>query len=50
MIKKLREKRWSILNCLALLMVFVTANSACLWYYHQPDFPEEADFMRKYHD
>lgn len=50
MIKKLKEKRWSILNCLALLMVFMTANSACIWYYHQPDFPEEANFMRKHND
>ena len=50
MINKWKKKRWGILNCLALLMVFATANSACIWCYHQPDFPKEANFMRKHND
>lgn len=34
-------------NVLALAAVFMTANSACCWYYHQPKFPQEADQLRK---
>ena len=30
------------MNAMALAMVIQTANSACLWIYHQPEFPEEA--------
>ncbi len=30
------------LNCMALAFVVQTANSACLWIFHQPKFPEEA--------
>lgn len=29
-------------NFLALRLVAQTANSACIWIYHQPEFPEEA--------
>lgn len=36
-----------VLNCLALALVALTSNSACLWYYHQPEFPKEANFLRK---
>ncbi|MGC4020276.1 MAG: cyclic lactone autoinducer peptide [Muricomes sp.] len=31
------------LNVLALLLVRQTANSACIWVAHQPEFPEEAN-------
>jgi cyclic lactone autoinducer peptide len=34
-------------SVLALAAVFVTANSACCWYYHQPEFPQEAKSLRK---
>ncbi len=27
---------------LALLLVMQTANAACIWVAHQPEFPEEA--------
>ena len=30
------------LNALALLLVMQTANSACIWVAHQPEFPEAA--------
>lgn len=31
------------LNVLALLLVMQTANSACIWVAHQPEFPEAAN-------
>ena len=31
------------LNVLALLLVIQTANSACIWVAHQPEFPREAN-------
>ena len=31
------------LNVLALLLVIQTANSACIWVAHQPEFPEAAN-------
>lgn len=31
------------LNALALLLVMQTANSACIWMAHQPEFPEAAN-------
>lgn len=39
-----------ILNCLVLALVTVTSNSACVWYFHQPEFPKEANFLRKKFD
>ncbi len=30
------------LNCIALAFVIQTANAACIWMFHQPEFPEEA--------
>ena len=30
------------INALALSLVIQTANSACIWLIHQPEFPEEA--------
>lgn len=44
MLKKNLDKRIMILlNTVALLLVMQTANSACIWLAHQPEFPEEAN-------
>lgn len=43
-LKKLICKCGSVL---ALAAVFVTANATCCWYYHQPEFPQEAKSFRK---
>lgn len=48
MLKKF--KNIGFMNLLALAMVVATANSACVWYFHQPEFPEEANCMRKKFD
>ena len=32
---------------IAMLMVAQTANSACMWIAHQPEFPEEAKKFKK---
>ncbi len=34
------------LNVLALLLVMQTANSACIWVAHQPEFPEAANKLK----
>lgn len=34
-------------NMIAMLMVAQTANSACMWIAHQPEFPEEAKKFKK---
>ena len=36
------------LNTLALLLVMQTANSACIWVAHQPEFPEAANKFKYY--
>lgn len=41
--KLFNRKLFGALNAFALLLVASTANSACLWLYHQPDYPEAAD-------
>ena len=33
----------ALVNAVALLLVMQTANSACIWLAHQPEFPEEAN-------
>lgn len=44
MLKKNLGKGIMILvNAVALLLVKQTANSACIWLAHQPEFPEEAN-------
>lgn len=35
-------KLLSGVNLLALALVAQTANAACIWIYHQPEFPEKA--------
>ncbi|MBO5072231.1 MAG: cyclic lactone autoinducer peptide [Eubacterium sp.] len=37
-----------VLNCLALMVVSMSANSACCWVYHQPEFPETANKFKKH--
>ena len=32
-----------VLNSLALMVVSMSANSACCWVYHQREFPETAN-------
>ena len=47
-VKKSFEK--AVLKCLnvfALLLVVKTANSACIWVAHQPEFPEEANKLKR---
>lgn len=39
---KLLKSLSAVMNCIALALVVQTANSACIWIFHQPDFPEEA--------
>lgn len=39
---KLVNKILMGLNCVALALVVQTANAACIWMFHQPEFPEEA--------
>ncbi len=34
-------------NAMALFMVLQTANSACVWVIHQPEFPKEAEKFKK---
>lgn len=48
--KKLFKKVMSVgvLNSLALMMVAQSANQACIWFYHQPEFPEGADKYKKH--
>lgn len=35
------------LSVLAVLLVMQTANSACIWVAHQPQFPEVANKLKK---
>lgn len=34
-------------NAVSLLLVKQTANSACIWLAHQPEFPKEANRFKK---
>lgn len=36
------EKMMKVMNCLAVMLVAQTANAACIWIFHQPEFPQEA--------
>lgn len=36
------KKMMAVMNCLAVMLVAQTANSACIWIFHQPEFPQEA--------
>lgn len=49
LINSIKEKNcMGILNCMALSMVVLSAQTFCFWFWHQPDFPEEADKYRKF--
>lgn len=37
-----------VLNTLALLLVVQSANQACIWFFHQPKFPESANKLKKH--
>ena len=37
-----------VLNSLALMLVTQSANQACVWIYHQPEFPEAASKFKKH--
>lgn len=37
-----------VLNSLALMVVSMSANSACCWVYHQPEFPDAANKFKKH--
>lgn len=46
--KKLKKENViKVINCLALVLVAVSANSACVFYFHQPEFPKAADKFRR---
>lgn len=48
--KRIGKSKFGILNCLALVLVTATANAACIWYFHQPEFPKEANALRKHYN
>ncbi|MDF2801194.1 MAG: hypothetical protein K0S61_1097 [Anaerocolumna sp.] len=35
------------INCTALALVALSANIACVWVFHQPEFPKAADRFKK---
>ena len=41
------KKLVGILNCFAMLLVAQSANAACIFYFHQPEFPVEANKFKK---
>lgn len=45
--KFLCTKAVKCFNALAVLMIIQTANSACIWVAHQPEFPVEANRYKK---
>ncbi|MDE7341997.1 MAG: cyclic lactone autoinducer peptide [Lachnospiraceae bacterium] len=48
-VSKLSKKNfWGAVNCLALLFTVLTSQLLCAWYFHQPEFPAEADKYRKF--
>lgn len=47
--KFLKEKRvWGAMNALAIATVALGAGRYCYWFFHQPEFPAEADKFRKF--
>lgn len=46
--KKVEETLSSSVNRLAVKLVEHSANSACAWAIHQPEFPSEAKRFKKY--
>lgn len=40
-------KSKGVINCLALLLVIGSVNSACTWIYHQPKVPDKANRFKR---
>lgn len=40
-------KMLQVVNSIALVLVAQSANSACTFYFHQPEFPEEANKYKR---
>ena len=47
--KKFMKIATTVLNSLALTLVISSANAACCWMFHQPEFPKEAEKFKKVH-
>jgi len=45
--KNFLTKLLGIFNCIALVLVAQSANIACVWVFHQPEFPEAANQFKK---
>lgn len=45
--KLFNPKVLTILNSLAVVLVASSANSACSWMFHQPEFPKEANKFKR---
>lgn len=46
--KQFIKKVMTVMNCMAIMFVMQTANSACAWIFHQPEFPKEAQKYSKF--
>lgn len=44
---KFFNKIGAFFNCIALMLVIQGANTACVWIFHQPDFPEQANKYKR---
>lgn len=47
MFRKLYSRIGVLANCMALLLVIQSANSACCWIVHEPKFPKDANKFKK---
>lgn len=47
--RMLKKVALGCVNALAMMMVVQTANSACVWMIHQPEFPEGAKKYNKFY-
>lgn len=49
-LKRMKSKLLTagVLNSLALVLVAQSANQACSWFFHQPEFPESAKQFKKH--
>ncbi len=45
--KKNFIKLLRVFNCIAIVLVAQSANIACAWVFHQPEFPEAANKFKK---
>ena len=48
--KRIGKSKFGILKCLALVLVTATENAASASYFHQPEFPKEANAFRKHNN